>query len=293
MVYIKVIDFDLEDGIDIISTTYEVSTHKLFLPDAIVCSSKDDKVNKTNIIFNDVLDPTIKYYARAKMKLSTGMTIWGNITIFIAKDINEVALDVDLPSRVSIPIITSSGTPDDHPVSLFKIFATGYSVIGDASHDRTSWIIEDSYGKVVWTSLDDKINKVSIEVNDILLEGNKTYRIRALFISTSNDVSQVATKTFVTNNNDYVTLLTSLSDYSIDKDKRLVIAYDAGLVESDWELYVIKDTFSKKIWSKYNNNDNPTNVVVPKHTLQDKLKYVLKIKTNLHDEWKHIPFTTY
>ena len=83
MVTLKIIDANISPGVEWLATDWILATDLLFKD--IVNESLEDKVNIKSITFDDVLDPAIKYYAKARILLSTGYTIESNEDIFLPK----------------------------------------------------------------------------------------------------------------------------------------------------------------------------------------------------------------
>ena len=141
MVTLRIVNLDLGPSVTHKATDWDVATDPLF-KDIILTSREDDK-NLTFISFNETLDPTKKYYARARALLSTGYTAWGNIDVFTPYDINDIEIDIERPSLVTAPIITTNFDPNHHPLALFSINFTGFSTTTSATLESTSVIIKD------------------------------------------------------------------------------------------------------------------------------------------------------
>ena len=293
MVSMRITTLDLGIGVGHTSTDWQVSTSRLFEPENIVVSSIEDTINLTHIEFNEILDPTINYYGRARELLSTGYTMWGNVDMFTPKDINDLEIDTDIPTKVGPPVIASSSASSNHALSIFTLYATGFSVIGSADHQDTSWFIEDINSKLIWSSVRDSFNKSSIHINRILLDTDKIYRIRAVFHTSSEDSSQVATKTILTAGSRYITLLTSLNNLNVVDDTVLVVNSQPGLLHTEWQLYSLEDNDSDIVWDTVVTSGDLTTATIPANTLKSQSRYMLKIKSNLSDNWYYINFSTY
>lgn len=292
MVVGKIVDIELDQSVIHKATDWEISTDSLFKPSATVCSSLGDSNNLTDIVFNEILDPTIKYYGRARLLLSTGYTIWGNIHVFVPQAIEELNLDISIPSNISIPRITLSDPADYMPVIGFTLYASDFSVNGDAVHKSTTWLLENSDGIIIWKSIMDNINKEKIHVYDRLLDSNKLYRVRVIFHSSSNDVSQVATKTFVTCSNKAVNILTKLYEVDYTSDLNINILNKIGANSLKAELYHIGSNEYNKVWETTNTVDI-FNLTIPSTVLKDSTLYILKVKTDIDKDFTTELFTTY
>lgn len=240
MVFLSIDTLELEEQVEHLATDWEVSDTLDFKN--IVLSSLQDEINKNSIIFSESLDPNQKWYARARALLTTGYTELSNVYIFLPSSETGVVTGEELPSRISIPIIKTDSDQNDHDATLFNIIAEGFSVIGNATHDSTSWWIEDLDGKVMWYSLYNTIYKNKIFVSDVVLHTNHIYRIKVLFHSTSNDSSPIATYTIHTNKGSDIELLTYLDYVDPTKDIELNIATLEGMENVTWEIYeYVKD----------------------------------------------------
>ena len=197
MVLLNIESLEINPNDKHIATDWEISDTQNFKN--IIASSIGDTANITSIHFNIVLDPGVKYYARARALIEgKGYTIWSNLDIFKIKTYNDFDNTIDLPTSVATPIITTSSSVDNHMPTLFKIYAKGFSVIGNAKHIATSWFVEDLDGKTMWQRTFDTINKTEILPKDLILADNTVYRIKAMFHTSSNDTSALGCKTIKT-----------------------------------------------------------------------------------------------
>lgn len=287
MVVLRIKELELDDQTDHLATDWEVSRTISF--NDVVLRSLEDYSNKTSIVFNEILDPNIKWYARARALLSTGYTTWGNLDVFTPKNINDLDQNEDMPSRVATPTITTDSNTTNHDSTLFTINATGFSVVGTATHLATSWFIEDINNNIIWSKLNDETNKTSILVNNTLLKSNSIYRIKAIFHSTSNDASQISTLTIKVAGGDEVEVLTYLDGLDYTVDNVITIANVVGLTNVDWEVISLDKNLSEIIW---NNNTISNYTILPANKLKDGTRYLFRIKTNISNSWKYIPFFT-
>lgn len=287
MVVLRIKELELDDQTDHLATDWEVSRTISF--NDVVLRSLEDYSSKTSIVFNEILDPNIKWYARARALLSTGYTTWGNLDVFTPKNINDLDQNEDMPSRVATPNITTDSNTTNHDSTLFTINATGFSVVGTATHLATSWFIEDINNNIIWSKLNDETNKTSILVNNTLLKSNSIYRIKAIFHSTSNDASQISTLTIKVAGGDEVEVLTYLDGLDYTVDNVITIANVVGLTNVDWEVISLDKNLSEIIW---NNSTISNYTILPANKLKDSTRYLFRIKTNISNSWKYIPFFT-
>lgn len=346
MVILDAISLDLDNKVDHLATTWQVSD----LPDFsnVLLKSEENYKDKLTIIFSDNLDPNIKYYGRARALLSSGWTEWGNVEIFKVRNNTDLKPQDVFPTRVSIPqlktyrMITDTGVgildddsifdipdnnknpgpiitgpsegqlsgegddqefnddydinvllheinPEEHDLTLFEIWARGFQVVGNAKHIATSWWIENSEGDIIWSSLVDKMSLTKIAVKDIILKSEEVYRIRAVFHTNSNDVSQIGTYSIVTGGANDINLVTYLDQVPFNRDLFLQLEWREGMKSISWELLSLDLGIVTSIWKTTTTIITTT---IPAGKLQQNKNYILRIKTNLSDGYKYYPFIT-
>lgn len=334
MVLLNMYSLDLKNGAEHLATDWEVSDSLSF--ENILLSKKEDYINKKKILFSNNLDPTLKYYARARPLLSTGYAEWGNIDVFTVVSDNDIRPQEIFPTRVSIPILstyrintgstidavpeTGSGgwkgtipedgslagssefdtsynvidviepiDPDIHDIALFEIWAEGFEVIGNAKHLATTWWIEDTNRNVIWASPFDYFNLNKIKVSSVILKKDSIYRIKALFHTTSNDTSQVATYTITTINKEGITLTTYLDLVDPSLEKKLTIEHVEGLNTVNWEILSYDGGILTSVWYRATSGVAAT---IDRNTLKENMNYILRVRTNLVKSWNYYPFIT-
>lgn len=287
MVVLRIKDLNLEEGREHLATDWEVSRTLDF--SNIILRSREDRINLKSIVFNEVLDPNFRYYARAAVLLNTGYSAYGNIDVFIPDHINDLNTIQDLPSKVTNPILSSSSSRSKHDSTLFHIYVTGFSSVGNSTHESTSWYIEDIFGKAVWSKLNDKLNKTSVFVDEVILKDSYVYRVRAVFHSSSNDSSQVATMTISVGGGDEVNLFEFIDHPETEYPIPLTISNVPGLTKVTWEVVSMVLDVGQIIWQEETTGNT---VIIPGNVLRSASSYILRIKTNITDSWKYIPFNT-
>lgn len=263
----------LKDDATHLRTKFELSDTMNF---SKIIKVSDSAINKHAVLFDVDLDPNVKYYARAQALLSTGWTKHANL------DIVEVRLsgltgykNSILPSKISTPILSTNSKQDEHSISNFTIYAKGYNRVGTAKLNKIIYMITDENSKLLWyriceTELD------SIEVNDLILEENKLYKVHAMFGSSSNDHSQVASMSIVTGGNKNLFLL---SDTTVTRGSNLTLKFMrvTGLTKIWYELYEYSDNITSLV--KIGAIVGDTGIINTSHL--DKSLYILKAKSNL------------
>ena len=287
---IRLTELDITPDILHISTDYQVATDKLF--GNIVATATDDHENLTEKVFNIELDPSIKYYARARVRLSTGYTAWGNVDLFTPDNINDIAIDLDLPTLVGIPRITLDDANDNFPLSLFNINVSGFVVNSTAKHTATTYIIETVDGDLVWSSHYNEYERDSIFVDNVILKKDAIYRIKAMFHVSSGDVSQISTVTVKTMTGDAIQLVEDIVYLDPLVDNTLHILYIPHLGSSTLNVYTIESTSSSKVF-EYITQGDPTVLKIPIGTLVSSKNYFITISTDVTTDILYKTFTTY
>lgn len=290
MVVARLFNLQLEAGVTHIATDYQIATDLLF--NNIVLSSIHDTVNLQTKIFNESLDPTIPYYLRTRALLSTGYTYYSNISKFTPKDVDRIEFDTDMPSVLGIPRITTTGSFNAHPITMFSINVEGFTSVGTATHEFTTYIIEDLDGMILWKR-EKSLDLTSIDVNDIVLKANTVYRMSAIFHASSGDVSQVSTVTFKTGINKNVNLNTNLNELNLDTTNDIKITKKTLATYVEYSIVNIKDGVIRNIYSQTKTTGDIFTCTLPIGTLKSNNKYILKIKTSLDTVYYVNQFTTF
>lgn len=293
MVILRIKQLDLDNDVDHLATDWEVSDTLNF--SNIVCKSHEDYQHLRGIIFNVTLDPNKKYYARARALTTNGYTIWGNLDVFTVDNTVELDKNEDLPSNVSIPIIRTKNTdgyldPNSHDTTLFKIEVSGFSVVGNAKLDSTSYWIEDIYGNVMWSSAYNTIFKDEISVQDVILKANSVYRVKAMFHGTNNNSSQISTITIRTNGGSGIEVATFLDHLDSSQPQEIEISTPVQPSKAKWELISYMSDYSQVIWNKEEVNSNK--VLIPANTMLPNTNYLLKVGIEEIPGYKFVPFKT-
>jgi len=295
MIISRITDLDLPSGVTHVATDWQIADDLLF--SNIVVESNYDQTNLTYIVFPDKLDPEVKYYGRARVLLSTGYTEWGNIDVFIPKDINEIAVDYDFPSLVSLPVISTDSDLNNHKPTMFTITASNYGVVGTGTHTATTWLVTDINDNIVWSSIYDLNNIDTIHFTKRILKENEIYKIKVMFHSSSNDTSQLATKMIHVNKSDpRIILLNDLSTMDKNIDNTLSIKFIHLLDQVEWKISEIVDEYENVVFNSTVTTDPKTDTLLPANTLEKGKFYLIAITCTVNGNvlnTKYIPFTTY
>ena len=263
----------------------------------IVLRSENDTKNLSSIVFTDILDPNIKWHARARALVKdSGWTVWGNLDVLDYQQAEDIINSETIPTRISSPIISTSSDPDNHDASLFTIFVKGFGVIGNSEHTATSWFIEDINGRLIWSDLKDTINKNKIEFKNMVLRNNNIYRIRAMYHSSSGDVSSISSYTIRVGSSNSLDLVTYLDNVDYRKDftiKAVATDMDITVDSITWQIISMSNAYAEIIFNKTTTGASYGTVVIPANLLKDDTVYVLKFKPNIDNgAWKFIQFKT-
>ena len=299
MLVLRLRNIDTTNNTDWIYTNWEIATAKNFERSKIIFSEYEDRVNKSSKFVEMTLNPGTKYYARAQVVTNKGAHKWTNLDVWTHKAFDDVENQSDLPSRVNSPDITTDSIVNDHVPTGFYIICKEFAAIGDATHAATSYWIETLDGKVVWKNLLNEISKSKILVNDIILDNNKVYRIKAVFHASSGDSSQIATNTIYVNgkstdanvirlgksivNADFVSLSidTTLNPYKNAKEVAIkIMAFNNGRGVTAYETVTKFDT-------------PPYAVSIPMEKVKRNTIYLVMIKYDIENNWKHMVINTF
>ena len=235
MVVLRINNTDLPTGWTHEFTDWQISTSEDF--SNIILSSMNDSVNLYTLILNENLEFGVTYYARARMLLNTGFTEWSNIDIFSPKDIDETSLLMDIPSIITAPTLMTKYDKNAHPSTYFKVYITnGFSTLGNATHESTTWVIEDIAGKPIWASIDDKENLLELDIN-FKLPLNNFYRVHASLKGTNGDISQFGTVTFYASDDKLFLISRYIYRYDLNIDVDIIHPFIVGLDYMEYEVY--------------------------------------------------------
>lgn len=275
MIVILLKNIQLQDlDNELVSVTYEVSNTMNF--SNIVCSSVDDKMNKLGIVFDNDLDPNVKYYCRARLLTKTGGHTYANLTVLNTDTRGYMSQNEDMPTRVATPIITTTSKHlEGHDTTAFKIKVKGFNVLGSAELASVSYFVMDvSTNAIIWQSVEDTTNLSEIDFNTTLLEEDKAYNIMCCFHTSSNDISSLGCIVVTTGGSDVEFLTSSLDiTQSVDGNSVLVKKVDGAIYT--YEVYAA----SEKLELIYTATDDNTHLLPPE-VIESGYIYLLRVKTD-------------
>lgn len=273
VILLKNIQLDDLDS-ELVSVTYEVSDTMNF--SNIVCSSKDDKVNKLGIVFDNDLDPNVKYYCRARLLTKSGGHTYANLTVIETDTRGYMSQNEDIPTRVATPIVTTTSTHiDGHDTTAFKIKVSGFDVVGSAELASVSYFIMDiATNAIIWQSVEDDINLKEIDFNTALLEEDKAYNIMCCFHTSSNDNSSLGCQVVATGGSDVEFLTSAIDVVESPTGNNILVKFVPGATYT-YEVYAA----SEKLELIYSATDDSTHLLPPE-VIRTGYIYLLRVKTD-------------
>ncbi len=275
MVVLMFKNLDIPDGFTHKSSDWQIAEDKYFKN--IVAESRNDTKNLTSILFDVDLDPDKKYYARARVIMDYGPSDWSDIDIIQAEDLNKVDLDTDIPSVVATPEVSVNFPYDKVPPSMFTITTSNMSTNSNAKHMSTDWFITDIDGNLVYINIDDQTNLTSLFVDDILLEPDKFYRIKASHKSSSGDISELGERLIYVPDAKEIELAERFNTANVRKNGLKVNLKPVDDVENIYvKVWMVGDNNAVKA---YENIEDIFSFVIPGDYFTSELgKYLVEIQ---------------
>ena len=194
MVVLMFKNLDIPEGFTHKASDWQIAEDKYFKD--IVVESRNDEKHLTSILFDVDLDPDKKYYARARVILDTGPSDWSEIHIVRTDDLNQIDLDIDIPSVVATPDVSLNFPEDKVPPTLFTIQTSPMSTNSDAKHIASDWLITDIFGRVMYSSFDNEADLTKHTISTIMLKPGEFYIAKAIHHSSSGDSSEFGSRMF-------------------------------------------------------------------------------------------------
>ena len=288
MIILRLNNITLEPGVTHDATDWEVSDVLDF--SNIIVSSIADTNFLTLRLFKYVGDANTQLYARAKPKLSTGYTQYVNLDVTIVEDVYEPVDTLDIPSVVSVPIITTDSNYNNHVPTLFNINLTGYGVDGDATLEATTWLITNLKGEIIWRNEYDRVNKTSLLFKDKILEIDNVYIIKAMFHSTSGDTSQVGSYIINVPTVDNVSITSELYYFDPRITNNINIA-SSILINGTRLKFFLHTSEGLEEVASLENLVNPRSFDLPANTLDTDLSYTVGLSVrNISNVWSNFKY---
>jgi hypothetical protein len=250
----------------------------------VVKQSLGDKTNKLVKIFDDTdLDPETTYYARSRIVFNKGLSEWSNVDVIRIKDKKPIEIMADVPTTIAVPEITLDFNTGKCPATFFRIMTSKMNSTVKADHIATDLIIEDEYGNVVYSKLDDSQSLTNFLITDVLLEEGKLYFIKVQYRASSGDVSNVGKLPIFVPKQPFK-ILTNLKDIYLDEDLVINISPVSNFKSLSWRLYAVGLDTRKQLAS---GSSNTLSFVIPKSKFTNPEQlYIVEIYVTLKDDKK-------
>ena len=142
MVALMIKNPNLPTGYKILNTSWWLSDSPDFEDTSILGISIEDEVNLLNIQFDVELEIGRKYYAKCRIVYNRGFSNDSNINVFIARDLNEINLDLVPPTKISRPTISITPSTKLKPLGLLSFSGGPFVSKFEVEHWTSSWILE-------------------------------------------------------------------------------------------------------------------------------------------------------
>lgn len=278
MVALMIKNPNLPSGYEILNTSWWLSSTPDFGELDIVGISIEDTVNLLNIQFDVDLEVGRKYYAKCRIVYNKGFSNESNINVFTARDLNEINLDLVTPTKISRPTVTILPAGDVKPIGLLKFEGGPFVTKFDVEHLTSSWILEDiRTNKVIWSKIEDAINLTSIDL-PVTLDPNAAYRVTLAYRGKNSNLSQFASKTFVTGAND-VKIKGDLTSVPIEVDLPIEVdVSEAGVLTIEYKLYVNGSFLVDSLILSSSGAEDTRNYTIPGDLIYADVDYTLHIQ---------------
>ena len=254
-----------------LSTDWEVSTDIDFTN--IVKSSYNNTVNKTSWNVSG-LAINSEFFIRMRYKSASYSSIYSFPVKIITPDV-----------YVSAPVLTVAGSPNSVLLSPLLTGSAFNVVNGSDTHVSTDWqVLKASDNSVVWESMGDTVNKLSITVGVVLdIETEYKFRVRyngSLF--SSNFTEKVETTVGI-----YVktpTLKVEGAPYDVRKAPTLTtsafsVANGSDThASTDWQVLDASD--NSVVWQSLDNAVNLLSIKMPEGFLVESTEYIFRVRHN-------------
>lgn len=200
MITIKLAISDEYAESKVLSVNYEVFDSKTL--ENRVLFREEETILKTFYVFNEPLDETKEYYARASLKLDTGWTEPSTVKAFTPYDNISIELDPILPSIIKtteVRIVNSD--INNHRRNKVEIELADFLTHENITHQFSSFVLEDIVGNTIASLVETSANKTTCVFTfsgEGLLEPNTIYRVKASMKGSNEDTSGWSTVTFIT-----------------------------------------------------------------------------------------------
>lgn len=278
MVALMIKNPNLPSGYEILNTSWWLSKTPDFGELDIIGVSIEDTSNLLNIQFDVELEVGRKYYAKCRVVYNKGFSNESNINVFTARDLNEINLDLVTPTKISRPTISILPEGDVKPIGMLKFEGGPFVTKFDVEHATSSWILEEvKTNKVIWSRIEDAVNLTSIDL-PVLLDSNAAYKLTLAYRGKNNNLSQFASKTFVTGAND-VKIKGDLMKVPANMDLAIEVDANEAIVYTiEYKLYANGSFLVDQFLVSSIGNDDFRNYTISGELISADVDYTLHIQ---------------
>lgn len=235
MIILKISDYEVEEGVEHLATTWQISRNEDFTD--ILITVQEDEENLTSIFINEEVTEGTRYWARAMFVYDIGLSRWSNVSTGIASDTDETELYFRIPVNLPPPSLSTFFEQDSSPHTFLKIDASLQTNPDNNNHEYTSWLIEDTDGNIILYIKESKENLTSLIITTIL-ERNQVYVIKAKFHFSSGDVTDYGSVVIYTSHDYNLNLLDYNGVIEIYSDNYVLdIGEPPNFIEAEIEVY--------------------------------------------------------
>ncbi len=276
MIILRLLKLELAPSVEVLNTSWQVSTDSVFTPINVIAESIEDEDNLFSISFDKKLEPDIKYYARAMQTLSTGPTEYSEVEYFYADDINEVLLELDTPSTIDVPLVETNYDFNQHPSQCFFISSSVYAAIGNSELQAITYVVENSKNEVIQLDQFD-LNRLDKYKLFKPLPIGEIFNIKLQHHGTNHDISQLGSLSIYTSFDPRVKFINPIYDFDMSGDLDLEIESILGMTKVEWRLL---DGSGIPVWTL----DGMEFVTIPLETFVIGECYVLGVRLTINGE---------
>ncbi len=234
MLILRLNSFDIASGDEHVATIWQVSEEREDFSEIFI-ETAEDPDNLLIKIFNKQTTQGRKYYARARIVTrDAGLSVWSNIDLEIADNIDNSELQVHEPKRVRPPeFIIDDINANNYNHTCFTMRLKKQKLSSTTGLIATTWMIRDEEGKLVFISERNTVDLFDIFVTNIL-EQRRVYTLEAQYHYANNDNSMIGGITVYTSKSNF----TDFIPRTIDGSGNVSGTYNNGTLELNIELDV-------------------------------------------------------
>ena len=169
------------------ATSWQVSNNGRFTDDDIIVNVEKDKDNLYEYLFDLPITNETIYYVRTKLHFDDDTETNWSKAVVVSKGIDGFSVNNTI---IVTPKLELDVSPNEVPLGGFHVTADNFMLYtGIGKHKSTDWVIEDIFGKKVWSREDDTYNLTKIRIPSNVLNYNSTYVLKVRYKSDTNAYS--------------------------------------------------------------------------------------------------------